>query len=124
MSQLQTNLTNLQIILDKVNALSGMNMETCTVTFSGTSSNFYPTNIAYVSLDNNGNICYKNETCSTDSITVTCLKNTIVTVNFKSFNSTSSNLISSLFHTSTTAVFGVDSDFVYQNDLHSEGGSN
>lgn len=82
------NITNsLQAILETVNTLpeagsssSGGNIETCTVTIRGVGSAYYPTDVAYTTVDSDGNIVYRHDTCSTDSITITCLKNSVVTV--------------------------------------------
>ena len=52
------NTTALKAIRDAVNALpeAGTTVETCEVTISSEVSILYPVNIAYTSVDSNGNI--------------------------------------------------------------------
>ena len=88
-SNLKNNTASLQVILDTVNSLpeagnGGASLETCTVTVYGEQSATYPTGIVYTTVDANGSITYKYDTCSTSSITITCLKNSVVTVIHKS----------------------------------------
>ena len=89
---------------------SGVNIETCQLTVSGSNSNYYPTNIAYTTVNNNGSMEHINETVSGSSVTVTCLRNSVVAVMFKStLNITSTSDVSNnlLFHSGTLAVFKV-----------------
>lgn len=106
----------------------GVSVETCELAVSGSSSTYYPINIAYMTTNDNGDIYYVNETCSTSSITVTCLQNSIVAVKFNSnFNNTSTPEISNhlLFRVSNIAIFKIEneSSLNFYNQVANSGGS-
>lgn len=79
MSQLETNTTSLQTLLDKVNALpeaGGASVETCTVRLYSTDGAVCLTGYAYTSIDDNGvmqqNVVYVtyDDTYATFDITI------------------------------------------------------
>lgn len=55
-------------------------IETCTFTFTGGSSNYYPKYISYMTINESGVITTIEETCSSSSVTVNCLCDSIVVV--------------------------------------------
>lgn len=100
-------------------------VETCSVTITGGSSDYYPVNVGYTSVDTNGEIIYKHDTCSSSSITITCLKNSVIAVDFKtSYNILSSPTVtaSGLFFNGKLAVFKIETDTVLVNKSASAGG--
>lgn len=100
-------------------------VETCTVTITGNASSYYPVNVGYTSVDTNGEIIYKHDTCSSSSITITCLKNSVIAVDFKtSYNILSSPTVtaSGLFFNGKLAVFKIETDTVLVNQTASSGG--
>lgn len=88
----------------------GVTNETCEVTISGSDSNYSPANVAYTSVDDSGKIIGVNQTVSTSSVTVTCVKGSTLAVKFKrSLNVTNAfTNVSLLFYTSPLAVFKLD----------------
>lgn len=58
----------------------GASVETCTFTFTGESSNYYPKYISYMTINESGVITTIEETCSSSSVTVNCLCDSIVVV--------------------------------------------
>lgn len=137
-TELQSNNADLQTILNKVNALpeaggggGGGSVETCTVvlkTTAGASSSYYPVNVAYTSVDDSGNVIGVNQTVSTSSVTITCVKGLTLAIKYKSSfaatnTQTNANL---LFYTSPTAVFKLDdaaTSATIQNGPANAGGS-
>ena len=119
-TDLQSNNTDLQTILDAINELpeagsgGGVTNETCEVTISGVSSSYYPVNVAYTSVDNSGKVIGVNQTVSTSPVTITCVKGSTLTVKYKSsFNVTSSTTNASLlFYASTVGVYKLDDDAI------------
>lgn len=93
-TQLQTNNATLDNYIARINAAkevavglpeaggsSGGSVETCTFTFSGISSNYYyPKYISYMTINESGVITTIEETCSSSSVTVNCLCDSIVVV--------------------------------------------
>lgn len=105
----------------------GASLKTCELTVTGATSYYYPTKIAYVTVDDSGNIAYANETVTTASKTVTCLQNSIVAVMFGSnFNSTSSDTMSEhlLFYNGSLAIFKIEEEdsVTLNNNVGSSGG--
>lgn len=87
-TQLNQNTTDLQSILDAVNALpeadgSGISLETCTVTITAGSTIY---SITYMTVDANGAPIY---TCitpnSTATQTLTCLCNSAIAINYNRY---------------------------------------
>lgn len=89
----------------------GTDLETCTLTVRGDYISHYPTDIAYTTIDDSGNVQYAYDSVSGSSITVTCLRNSIVAVKFKAgVNITSiSNFTSNLlFCDAPIAIFKIE----------------
>lgn len=87
----------------------GVTNEICEVTVEGSSSSYYPKNIAYTSVDNNGKVIGVSQSVSTSSVTITCVKGSTLAVEYKStYKMTACTNAIILFYTSTTAVFKLD----------------
>ena len=67
----------------------GTDLKTCTLTVEGISINYYPTDIAYTTVNDSGDVQYVYNSVSDKSITVTCLRNSVVAIKFKNLNTTS-----------------------------------
>ena len=105
--------------------IGGTNAETCTVTIEGSPSNpnYWPTDIAYTTIDNNGNIIYKYETYSSSLATITCLKNSIVCIKYqKTLNLTKHDDIL-LFNNDNMACCFVFEDLSIDNSNTHSGGA-
>ncbi len=88
----------------------GVTNETCEVTIEGSySSNYYPTNVAYTSVDSSGKVIGVNQSVSTSSVTITCVKGSTLAVKFKGDYAiriqTNATL---LFYQSPVTVFKLD----------------
>ena len=67
----------------------GTDLKTCTLTVEGGSADYYPTDIAYTTVNDSGDVQYAYNSVTGSSITVTCLRNSIVAIKFKRlFNTT------------------------------------
>ena len=122
LQELNQNYSNLIETL-KNKSLGGNEIELCEVVISGVSANYYPTDVVYTTLDENGNIIYKYDTCTTNSITVNCIKNHILTVKFKSMVTT--NLISNkdiLFYDNIMICFKIEASTTIENQHSHSGG--
>ena len=112
---------------------SGGTVETCTVTVTGNSNALRPINIAYMTIDDIGNVVSVNETVSTLSVTVVCLRGSVLSVKYNSsFNYTNFTGGSSmtnaepLFYSSLLAVYKIADDAEtasIQNQPSTSGGS-
>lgn len=107
----------------------GGSVETCEVTISGSASGYYPTNIAYTSVGSSGKVIGVNQTVSTSSVTITCVKGSTLAVKFKSILNETTIITSAslLFYTSSTAVFKLGDNATTVNILNSSssgGGGN
>lgn len=88
----------------------GVTNETCQVTISGKTSNYYPTKVAYTSVDSNGKAIGVNQAVSTSSVTVTCVKGSTLAVYYKSSFMATHTItnVSLLFYKSPLAVYKLD----------------
>ena len=87
----------------------GVTNETCQVTISGGSSDYYPVNVAYTSVDSNGKVIGVDQSVSTSSVTVTCVKGSTLAVKYKkviTFGTLTNATI--LFSYAPIAVFKLD----------------
>lgn len=92
--RIESNNLDLTSILSTINDLpeagsggggtDGTDLKTCTLTVGGGSTNYYPTDIAYTTVNDSGDVQYAYNSVSGSSITVTCLRNSIVAIKFKS----------------------------------------
>lgn len=130
-TELQSNNADLQTILNKVNALpeagggGGGSVETCTVTISGSSSSCYPRYVAYTSVDSNGEVIGANQTVSTSSVTVTCVKGSTLAVKFKSVELTANINVTNaslLFGNNPTEVFKLNDNATTASIINRSGG--
>ena len=106
----------------------GGSVETCEVTISGYTSYYHPANVAYTSVDDSGKIIGVNQTVSTSSVTVTCVKGSTLAVKFKSKFNTNNFFTNAslLFYASPLAVFKLDDNATTAaivNKASSSGGS-
>ena len=110
-AQIQTALES------KAAGSGGTSVETCSLIVEGATSDYYPVNIAYMTVDDSGNVVSVHETVSTSSVTVTCLRGSVVSVKYKSafngFNfSIGSNMVrvTPLFSDGYAAVYKIADD--------------
>lgn len=88
----------------------GTNLKTCTLGVFSDNTDYYPTDIAYTTVNDSGDVQYAYNSVSGSSITVTCLRNSIVAVKFKAnINTTSSSAFAShlLFQNGTLAIIKI-----------------
>lgn len=108
---------------------SGTDLKTCTLTVRGEPTNYYPTDIAYTTVNDSGDIQYAYNSVSDSSITVTCLRNSIVAIKFKANVSLTSLIGVSphlLFQSGSVAVIKIGDveNITIVNSLQSGGGDN
>lgn len=86
------------------------NIETCTVQLVD-----YPLEFAYTTIDESGTICYKHEFCSNSSVTITCLKNSIIVIKYSYIKNSSQ--VHSLFYSDTMAAHKIVKDRTITNSI-------
>lgn len=109
-TDLQALNANYEALIDELRGKAvsgGTDLKTCTLTVSGVSTSHYPTDIAYTTIDDSGNVQYAYDSVSGSSITVTCLRNSIVAVKFKSTLQSPIILPSMLFYNETLGIFRI-----------------
>ena len=111
-TDLQALNANYEALIEELRgkAVGGADLKTCTLTVSGDSTYYYPTDIAYTTVNDSGDVQHAYNSVSGSSITVTCLRNSIVAIKFKNvFNNLSTEDIRSnlLFWNDTLAIFKI-----------------
>lgn len=87
----------------------GVTNETCEVIVSGSGySDYYPTNIAYTSVDSSGKVIGVNQAVTTASVTITCVKGSTLAVGFRRTVLSALTNASLLFFASSVAVYKLD----------------
>lgn len=102
---------------------SGGSLETCTVTIRTTSSAYRPTNIAYTSVDTNGNIIGVSQTVSNaNSTTITCVINSVFVVQYKYLAQNITSNVSMLFAHDNCGIYKLDNNATTADIFNSNSG--